>query len=82
VAGTTQVGPAFGIHNANTALGRLNFLVHLFDWGGSAPATGVPNALGTRVKLDAFLPDAADATRLVDRLSNSVHRCPPRSARP
>jgi uncharacterized protein (DUF1800 family) len=70
VAGTTQVGPAFGIHNANTALGRLNFLVHLFDWGGSAPATGVPNALGTRVKLDAFVADAADATQLVDRLSN------------
>ncbi len=50
VPGTSLVGPAFGIHNANTALGRLNFLVYLFDWNGSAPAAGIPNAVGTRVK--------------------------------
>ena len=70
VPGTSLVGPAFGIHNANTALARLNYLVYLFDWGGSGPAAGIPNALGTRLKIDAFLGDAPDATKLVDRISN------------
>jgi uncharacterized protein (DUF1800 family) len=70
VPGTSLVGPAFGIHNANTALARLNYLVYLFDWNGSAPAAGIPNAVGTRLKIDAFLGDAPDATKLVDRLSN------------
>jgi uncharacterized protein (DUF1800 family) len=32
VAGTTLVGPAFAIHNANTALGRFNFITYLIDW--------------------------------------------------
>jgi hypothetical protein len=70
VPGTSLVGPAFGIHNANTALERLNYLVYLFDWNGSAPPSGVPGATGTRVKLDAFIGDAPDAAKLVDRLSN------------
>jgi hypothetical protein len=70
VPGTSLVGPAFGIHNANTALGRLNYLVYLFDWNGSAPAAGIPNAVGTRLKPDAFIGDAPDAAKLVDRLSN------------
>ncbi|MCU0774565.1 MAG: DUF1800 domain-containing protein [Ideonella sp.] len=69
VAGTTLVGPAFGIHNANTALERLNFLTYLLYWGGTAPAASVPNAVGTRVSLAAFTADAADPARLVDRLS-------------
>ena len=68
--GTSLVGPAFGIHNANTALGRLNYLVYLFDWNGSNAAAGIPNAVGTKIKLDAFLGDAPDATKLVDRISN------------
>jgi uncharacterized protein (DUF1800 family) len=70
VPGTSLVGPAFGIHNANTALERLNYLVYLFDWGGTAAAAGVPNAVGTRLNVDAFLGDAPDAAKLVDRLSN------------
>jgi hypothetical protein len=70
VPGTRLVGPAFGIHNANTALERLNYLVYLLDWNGTAPEAGVPNAVGTRVNLDAFVGDAGDAARLVDRLSN------------
>jgi uncharacterized protein (DUF1800 family) len=70
VAGTALVGPAFGIHNANTALERLNYLTYLLDWGGSAPSADVPAARGTRVVLDSFLADATDAARLVDRLSN------------
>ncbi len=70
VPGTSLVGPTFGIHNANTALERLNFLVYLFDWGGSEAQAGIPNAVGTKVKVDAFLGDAPDAAKLVDRLSS------------
>jgi uncharacterized protein (DUF1800 family) len=68
--GTTLVGPAFGIHNANTALERLNFLVYLFDWNGSNASGNVPNATGTKVRVDAFTGDAADAAKLVDRIAN------------
>ena len=68
--GTTLVGPAFGIHNANSALERLNFLTYLFDWGGTKPAdSGAPNPVGTLVDLSAFTVDATDAAKLVDRLS-------------
>ena len=69
VAGTQLVGPAFGIHNANAALQRLNFLTYLVDWDGSAPASGIPNAIGTKIDLSRFTADAADAGKLVDRLS-------------
>ena len=69
VAGTSLVGPEFGIHSANAALERLNFLTYLLDWDGSAPDAGIPNALGTKVDLSAFTADAADAAKLVDRLS-------------
>lgn len=70
VAGTQLVGPTFGIHNANTALSRLNFLTYLIDWGGTTAAnSGVPNPLGTTVNLSAFTADAPDAAKLVDRLS-------------
>jgi hypothetical protein len=80
VPGTSLVGPAFGIHNANTALGRLNYLVYLFDWSGSGPAANIPNAVGTRLKIDAFLGDAPDAAKLVDRLSNLALGAPLPSA--
>jgi uncharacterized protein (DUF1800 family) len=69
LAGTSLVGPAFGIHNANTALQRVNFINYLVFWNGSNPNTSVPNALGTRINLTAFTTDAADPARLVDRLS-------------
>jgi uncharacterized protein (DUF1800 family) len=69
VAGTALVGPAFGIHNANGALERLNYLTYLLDWDGSAPDANVPSAIGTKVDLSAFTTDAADAAKLVDRLS-------------
>jgi uncharacterized protein (DUF1800 family) len=69
VAGTALVGPAFGIHNANAALERLNYMTYLLDWGGSQPEANVPNAIGTQVVLDAFLRDAPNAATLVDRLS-------------
>ena len=69
VAGTPLVGPTFGIHSANAALERLNYLTYLLDWGGSAPSASVAGAVGTKVDLSAFLTDAADATKLVDRLS-------------
>ena len=70
VAGTALVGPAFGIHNANTALNRLNFLNSLIMWDGPSPSADVPNAVGTKVNLSAFTADATDSARLVDRLSN------------
>lgn len=73
VPGTQLSGGAFGIHNANTALERLNYLTYLIDWGGSTPSAGVPNATGTGVTLDAFDTDAADAGKLVDRLSLLAH---------
>ncbi len=69
VAGTALVGPAFGIHNSNTGVGRLNFLSYLLLNNGSGPEAGVPGAVGTGVKLTAFEPDANDPARLVDRLS-------------
>ncbi len=72
VAGTTLVGPEFGIHNANGALERLNFLTYLLDWGGTAPDPTVPRAVGTKVNLAAFKSSAADPAALVDRLSQLV----------
>ncbi|MBT9599551.1 MAG: DUF1800 domain-containing protein [Vitreoscilla sp.] len=70
VAGTSLVGPEFGIHNANTALERLNYLAFLLDWGGAGPDPDVPGAIGTRVDLTSFLPKAADAAGLVDGLAS------------
>jgi hypothetical protein len=69
VPGTALVGPTFGIHSANSALGRLNYLTYLLDWDGSDPDAKVPNAIGTKVDFSAFTSDAADAGKLVDRLS-------------
>jgi len=69
VPGTALVGPEFGIHSANAALERLNYLTYLLDWGGSAASADIPNAVGTKVDLTAFTTDAADAAKLVDRLS-------------
>lgn len=69
LAGTPLVGPAFGIHNANSALQRVNFANYLIYWNGSGPEASVPGAVGTRVNLQAFVTDAGDPARLVDRLS-------------
>jgi hypothetical protein len=69
VAGTQLVGPAFHLHNASAALQRINYLWYLLDWGGNSPNPNVPGAIGTHVDLTGFLPDAADAGALVDRLS-------------
>ena len=69
VPGSTLVGPQFGIHNANSALERLNFLTYLLYWGGSTAAASVPGAFGTTVTTTGFEADAADAAKLVDRLS-------------
>jgi uncharacterized protein (DUF1800 family) len=69
VPGSASAGPAFGIHNANTALERLNYLTYLLYWNGSPANASVPGAVGTRVDLLAFTADAADAGKLVDRLS-------------
>ena len=67
--GTQLVAPAFGIHNANAALQRINFANYLVHWNGSDPNANVPNALGTRLNLSAFIADADDPAKLVERLS-------------
>jgi hypothetical protein len=69
VAGTSLVGPAFALHSTNAALQRVNYVNYLVFWGGSSPRSDVPGALGTRVDFSAFLADASDPARLVDRLS-------------
>ncbi len=69
VAGTQLVGPEFGIHNANTALERLNYLTYLFDWDGSDPNTSIPNATGTKVNLSKWAAMADNPATLVDSLS-------------
>ncbi len=69
VAGTSLVGPEFNIHNANTALERLNYLTYLLNWNGSEPDPNQPGAIGTRVDLTRFLPLASNPERLVDGLS-------------
>lgn len=70
VTGTRLVGPAFGIYNVNTAFSRLNFLNQLIHWGGMSADTSITGAIGTHANLSAFEADAADAARLVTRLSN------------
>jgi uncharacterized protein (DUF1800 family) len=69
VSGTTLVGPAFGIHNASTALNRMNYLSMLFDWGGADAQPDIPGAIGTHLNYKPWLADAADAAKLVDRMS-------------
>lgn len=71
VAGTTRLGPEFGIHNAGTWMARLNYLKWVTE-AGAAPDPSIPNALGTSVDLAAFTGGAADAAGLVDRLANLV----------
>ncbi|MES2890066.1 MAG: DUF1800 domain-containing protein [Pseudomonadota bacterium] len=79
VPGTSLLGPTFGIHNGNTALQRLNYLAYMIDWGGSNPDPMTPEAVGTKVEFGAFLGDAPDAGKLVDRMSMLVlgHVLPP-----
>ena len=69
VPGTSLVGPSFGIHNANAALQRINFINYLVFWGGSSASSSVPDAVGTSVNLQRFVSDAHDPAQLVDRLS-------------
>lgn len=82
VPGTGLVGPAFGIHNANTALQRVNFVNYLLFWNGSTPEDSVPDALGTQVDLNTFIAQADQPDALVDRLSNLALGAPlPAAAR-
>ncbi len=63
------VGPAFGIHNSDAALQRLNFLTYLLMWDGSKASKDIPNSLGTQADLSGFETSADDPPALVDRLS-------------
>ena len=69
VPGTDLVAPEFGIHNANAALERLNYLTYLIDWGGSARDTSIPGSVDTRIDLQPFDGLAATPEVLVDNLS-------------
>lgn len=68
VSGTTLQGPEFGILGTSAALARLNYVNYLVYWGGSAPAAGFTDALGTQVDLRPFEVDADNPTVLVDRM--------------
>lgn len=69
VVGTDLVGPTFGIHDAGTALQRLNYLTYLIFEGGSQPSGSMPGATGTAISFDDFVADAGDPAKLVDRFS-------------
>jgi uncharacterized protein (DUF1800 family) len=69
LAGSNQTAPVFAIHHVTTALERLNFLTTLIDWGGAKPNPEIPNATGTSIDTRAYLTDAADAEKLIDRLA-------------
>lgn len=61
-------GPEFGILGSSAGLARLNFINYLVYWGGSAPAPGFTDALGTQVDLKPFEADADNPAALVDRM--------------
>ncbi len=69
VPGTDLVAPQFGIHNANAALERLNYLTYLIDWGGSTRDTTIPGSVDTRIDLQPFDSLASTPEVLVDNLS-------------
>jgi uncharacterized protein (DUF1800 family) len=69
VRGTSLVGPAFGVLNANTALGMANFVNQMVFWGGVDADPTIPGATGTTLDLSAFLTDADNPAALVDRLA-------------
>jgi uncharacterized protein (DUF1800 family) len=82
LTGSKLDAPPFGIHNASTALNRLTYLTTLFDRDGADPQKDVPGAVGTKLTYDAWVSDAPDAAKLVDRISNLVLGMPlPRPAR-
>ncbi|MEO3691251.1 DUF1800 domain-containing protein [Roseateles paludis] len=72
VPGTTLVGPAFGIHNANTALARLNFLSFFIDQGGAQPNPELANAIGTKLSLAGWTARADDGAKLLDQMSMTL----------
>jgi uncharacterized protein (DUF1800 family) len=72
VIGTKLLGPEFGIYNANTSFGRLNFMNSLLFWDALQPEPGVPYTVGTKVDWKAFMTDVNDPAKLVDRFSNLV----------
>jgi uncharacterized protein (DUF1800 family) len=69
VIGTPLQGPEFGIYNANTSFGRLNFMNSLLFWDGMKSPGNVPYAWGTHVDWSAFASDVNDPAKLVDRIS-------------
>jgi uncharacterized protein (DUF1800 family) len=69
VIGTKLQGPEFGVYNANTSFGRLNFMNSLLFWDALQPQKGVPYAAGTKVDWRAFMSDVNDPAKLVDRFS-------------
>ena len=69
VPATTLVGPAFGIHNANAALQRVNFVNYLLFWDRLEPGRQCAECAGHPRQPERLPADAADPAKLVDRLS-------------
>jgi uncharacterized protein (DUF1800 family) len=63
-----QLGPEFGIHNANTAFARANFVYQLIYNNGASADTTIVNAIGTKLDLTPYTALAANPAQLVDRL--------------
>jgi uncharacterized protein (DUF1800 family) len=67
------VAPQFQLVNANTSMGWTNFVNDLVYWGynkgqGVTPKTDLLGSTGTLLSYSAFETDAADASKLIDRL--------------
>ncbi|MEC5398514.1 DUF1800 domain-containing protein [Uliginosibacterium sp. H1] len=65
--GTTLVGPAFAIENANSTLARVNLGTTMLYWNGIA-AGSMPGASGTQADLANWQALADNATTLVERV--------------
>lgn len=75
--GSGLQAPTFALHNASTALGRLNYLHYLLFWGGTTAAnSSLPEPLGTRVDLTAWTSQASDPAALVDAMATRALGAP------
>ena len=68
VPGTAILGPEFGIHTTVTAVGRAN-LVYALVYGGYAPDTTIPTAVGTRLFLQQFESMADNPAAMVSQVN-------------
>lgn len=72
IAGTTSLGPEFGIHDATSALSRANFVYQLVYGGGAAAEASVNGSTGTSLDLSAYQSSAANAETLIMQLNQRM----------